>query len=123
MIQGFLKGVGVGSPLDYKTYHIIGASLFILFPVCMLRSVDSFRYATLISIGAILYTSLVLLIGLPIYLTDTETKIELIPFKFNLDFFKAFGLTFFAFYCQIGFFPAIENLVKLDDPHIKKVYF
>lgn len=120
MIQGVLIGIDVKDPAKYKSYHIMATSALIVFPVCMLRSVDSFRYATLISIGAILFTSLILIIELPFYLVS-YTKIKVCYFKFDLNFFKAFGLTFFAFYCQVGFFPAIENLVKFDSKHIRKV--
>jgi amino acid permease len=123
MIQGVLQSADFDDDerAYYKPYHIVATSAVIVFPVCLLRSVDSFRYATLLSIGAIVYTSLILIIELPFYLTDDKTIINIQYFIFDLNFFKAFGLTFFAFYCQIGFFPAIENLVKLDLKHIKKV--
>lgn len=123
MIQGVLQSANFddNERAFYKPYHIVATSLFIVFPVCLLRSVDSFRYATLLSIGAIVYTSLILIIELPFYLTSDEISFDVRYFIFDLNFFKAFGLTFFAFYCQIGFFPAIENLVKLDLKHIRKV--
>jgi amino acid permease len=121
MIQGVLTNVGIANAASYRIYHIVGVSLVILFPVCMLRGVDSLRYATMISIGAIIYVSIILLILLPFHLNDESVKVNIVYFKFDMNFFKAFGITFFAFYCQIGYFSAIENLLRLDELHIRKV--
>jgi len=122
MTQGILRDFDVHNYADYKNYHIMATAAFIVFPVCMLKNVNSLRYATLISIGAVLYTCLVLFVELYFY-WDTETaKKEIVLFRFDSNFFSAFGITFFAFYCQVGFFPALENLLKFDKIHIKKVF-
>ncbi len=121
MIQGVMKSFDVTNYESYKPYHIMAVSAVIVFPVCLLRSINSLRYATLISIGAILYTCLVLFGEMFLYWDTEKAKKELVWVKFDSDFFSAFGITFFAFYCQVSFFPAIENLLKLDQPHIKKV--
>lgn len=121
MCQGVLGDLGVSHPEDYKLYHVIAVSAIVVFPICMLRSVNSLRYGTLISIGAVLYTCLVLFVELYFYWDLEKAKREIVWFKFDANFFSAFGITFFAFYCQVGFFPALENLLKLDEPHIKKL--
>ncbi len=123
MIQGVMKDFGVMDYASYKPYHIMVVSALIIFPVCMVRSVNSFRYATLISIGAVLYTCMVLLAELFFYWDTEKARQQIVWFKFDANFFSAFGITFFAFYCQVGFFPALENLLKLDKNHIKKVSF
>ena len=123
MFQGILKDFGVEYPEQYRWMHILIASIVIIFTICLLRSVNSLRYATLISIGAVLYTCLVLFLELYFYWGKYSPEEKIVWFNFDdiKGILTSFGLTFFAFYCQVGFFPALENLFKLDPPHIKKV--
>ena len=121
MIQGVLNDFNVQDYQTYKPYHILATSVFIIFPVCLLKNVNNLRYATLVSIAAVLYTCLLLLVELFFYWDLEKAKKEIVWFKFDANFFSAFGITFFAFYCQVGFFPALENLSKLDKAHISKV--
>ena len=119
LVQGALRGFGVESRADFKTYHIIAVSL-ITFPMCLLKSVNSFRYATFITIGAIGYTAILLLIQMPYY-WKYDTHMTL--FKLDWNFFNAFGITFFAFTCQPGFYSALDKLKKRDEEHKIKVAF
>ena len=123
MCQGVLTDFGMTEKeaKTYQPYHVICMSLFIVFPVCCLKKVNSLRYGTLLSIGAVIYTCLVLFVELFFFWDFEKAKREVVWFRFDSNFFSAFGVTFFAFYCQVGFFPALENLLKLDEPHIKKM--
>lgn len=121
MFQGLLTDFKVTEPEKYKVWHVGGISLFIIFPVCLLRSVNKLRYGTLISIGAIAYSSIVLFVELFLYWDSEKISREIEYFRFDANFFSAFGITFFAFYCQVSFFPSLENVSKLDEPHIKRV--
>ena len=58
MIQGVLTSAGVQDPESWKPIHIVVTSAVFIFPVCLLHDVNSLRYLTLVSIGAILYTAL-----------------------------------------------------------------
>lgn len=121
MVQGLMKDFDVTEPEKYKVLHIFLISLVILFPLCMSKDVTTLRYGTLISIGAVAYSSILLLVEL-FYFWDTKRASKQIKyFVFNEDFFSAFGITFFAFYCQVNFFPSLENMTKRDKVHIKKV--
>jgi len=121
MCQGVLQDFGVQNSGDYKIYHVIATSAVIIFPVCMLRNVNSLRYGTLISIGAVIYTCCVLFVEIFFFWDTQKAQEKIVWFKFDANFFSAFGITFFAFYCQVGFFPALENLLKRDEPHIKRL--
>ena len=113
--------LGVESPEDYRTYHILGIAVLV-FPICLLKSVSALRYATFVSIGAIAYTAVVLVIEMP-YFWGTEEAGKLEYFKLNWDFFSAFGIVFFAFTCQPGFYASLDKLKKRDEDHKTKVAF
>jgi amino acid permease len=121
MIQGLLKDFKVEDPEQYKILHVCVVSLFILFPVCLLKDVSGLRYGTFISIGAVLYTSILLLIELFFFWDSEKAAKEIVFFLFDANFFSAFGITFFAFYCQANFFTSVKNMLKLDEEHLNKV--
>lgn len=121
MVQGVMHDLNVANPEKYKIYHIFLISGIILFPICLLRTVNSLRYGTLISIVAVVYSSLVLLVELFIFWDTKKAAKEIRWFVLDGNFFSAFGITFFAYYCQISFFPILENLLKLDEIHVAKV--
>ena len=50
-----------------SSYQAIPTAIFILFPMSMLKDMSAFRHVSLASIGALLYTGIVLLIELPAY--------------------------------------------------------
>jgi len=121
MVQGLLKDFDVSNPEEYKIWHVCGVSLFILFPICLLKDVSGLRYGTFISIGAVLYTSILLLIELFLFWDTDKAAKEISFFRFDANFFSAFGITFFAFYCQANFFSSVKNMAKLDEVHLNRV--
>jgi len=122
MIQRILKNFDVKGSEDYRSIHIIVLSVAVVFPVCLLRSVSNLRYATILSICSISYTTILLIIELPFYWINGIAKIENIEyFKFDWSFLNAFGITFFAFTSQTGFYAATERLTKRDPAHLTKV--
>jgi len=119
LIQGVLTQLDVYDPAQYRLYHIVAISAF-TFPLCLLKSVNSLRYATFVSIGAICYTAILLIIQMPYF---WEKPAKLVLFKLDWNFFNAFGITFFAFTCQAGFYGALDKLKKRDEDHKTKVAF
>lgn len=111
----------VANRADYRTYQIIAVSAVIVFPLCILKSVSSLRYASLLSIGAIAYTGIILVIELPFFMQHPELRGEMEWVKISPDFFTAFGITCFAFTCQPGFYSALDSLTKRDSAHKFKV--
>eukprot|EP00826_Nyctotherus_ovalis_P060020 TRINITY_DN8395_c0_g1_i1.p2 TRINITY_DN8395_c0_g1~~TRINITY_DN8395_c0_g1_i1.p2 ORF type:complete len:134 (+),score=30.19 TRINITY_DN8395_c0_g1_i1:662-1063(+) len=121
MFQGLLKDFGVSNYADYKIVHICGVSLLILFPICMIDKVSRLSYGMYLSVIAVLYTSVVLLVELFFFWNTDRFLKEVVYFRFDANFFSAFGITFFAFYCQVNFFSSVKNMIKLDEPHLNKV--
>jgi amino acid permease len=72
---------------------------------------------TLFSIVVILFTILLLIYELPLYMTREVPRGKLQLFNLDWNIFSAFGITFFAYNCQSGFYVAIEKLTKRDIGH------
>ena len=124
MVQRVLKNFNVENPEQYKNYHIMGLSLVVIFPACLLRSVSNLRYVTILSMLSITYTTVIIIVELPFYWINGKISMDkLVLFRLNWSFFSAFGITFFAFMSQTGFYAATEKLVKRDEPHLRKVCF
>jgi hypothetical protein len=60
---------------------------------------SAFRYASLGSIAALLYTGVVLIIELPQYYKEFKPTARVVAFDFNVDLLTGMATTFFAFQC------------------------
>jgi len=123
LIQSAMNILEVDDPSQYRTYHIIIISLLV-FPLCLPESVSAIRHATFITLGAIFYTAILLIIQMfssSVKKMYENSKLELI--KFDWGIFNAFGITFFAFTCQAGFYSAIDKLKKRDEAHKTRIAF
>jgi len=76
-------------------------AVFLLLPLSIKRDMSAFRYVSLASIGALLYTGVVLLIELPTYHNANIVKpgFEVQWAYFDFDIFTGCSMTFFAFQC------------------------
>lgn len=88
----------------FTIYQSVPTALILLLPLSLKRDMSAFRYVSLASIAALLYTGVVLIIELPKYyqhFMDPEYKKENgIKFQFgfyDLDMFTGCAMTFFAF--------------------------
>ena len=123
LIQRVMMNFNVANPHNYRVYHIICVSVLIIFPLCTLRDVSKLRYATIISMISIFYTVAVVIIEMPFYWIYGKASASNIKyFVFDWSFLSAFGITFFAYMCQTGFYAATEKIAKRDPPHLFKVF-
>ena len=120
MIQGILLNAGLKNYENYKFIHIIVVSV-IIFPLCLLKTVNFLRSVTMFSIVSLLFTLLLLIYELPLFMTRDVPRGKLELFNVDWSIFNAFGITFFAYNCQSGFYVAIERLTKRDIGHKKTV--
>lgn len=79
----------------------VGLAVLILFPLSMKRDMSDFRYVSLASIGALLYTGVVLICEIPEYYDHFKPKVALPIAYFDLNIFTGSAMTFFAYTCQI----------------------
>eukprot|EP00830_Metopus_es_P018069 TRINITY_DN6165_c0_g1_i2.p1 TRINITY_DN6165_c0_g1~~TRINITY_DN6165_c0_g1_i2.p1 ORF type:complete len:478 (+),score=37.77 TRINITY_DN6165_c0_g1_i2:58-1434(+) len=121
LIQRILKSFEVPNSEDYKVLHTVILSCVVIFPVCLLKSVNNLRYATILSLTSITYTCVVLIVELPMYWSNSKTERKITLFNLDWGFFDAFGITFFAFMSQTGFFAATEKLEKRDSSHLNAI--
>ena len=84
-----------------STYISVPITIIILFPLCIKRDMSAFRYISLASLGALLYTGIVLLAELPAYYAEFSTKSEIVPAYIDMNIFTGCSMTFFAYTCQI----------------------
>jgi amino acid permease len=82
---------------------------------------SGFRYISFASIFALLYTGIVLACEMKQQIDHYKPTAIIEPFIFNLNFFKASCLTFFAYTCQVQLLPIYSELINPNPRRIKKV--
>jgi amino acid permease len=83
----------------FSVYQAVPTAALILFPLSLKKDMSAFRYVSLASIGALLYTGVVLIIELPAYYKHFSTTADITPAYFDMNFFTGCSMTFFAFTC------------------------
>ena len=82
-----------------SAYQAIPTAIFILFPMSLLKDMSAFRHVSLASIGALMYTGVVLIIELPSYYDQFSVGALNEPAYWDLNIFKGCSMTFFAYTC------------------------
>jgi len=77
----------------------LAVATFVLIPLSYKRDMDAFKYVSLLSIGALLYTGIVLLIEIPEHYKFYHEKALISPAYFDLNMLQGCAMTFFAFQC------------------------
>jgi amino acid permease len=87
----------------------------------MKRDMSAFRYVSLMSIAALLYTAVILLIELPGFYKKNEPTAEYSPAYFDFNIFTGCSMTFFAFQCQVQLLPIYSELIEPNYRRVTKV--
>jgi len=94
------------------------ATLFAFFPLSLLRDMSAFATGGLLSLIALFYTAVVMLIETPFYYkqnidgTNPYAKdIQIFAFYFDWNFFSSAAITFFAYTCHAQLMPIYSELV------------
>jgi amino acid permease len=82
---------------------------------------SAFRYVSLLSIGCLLYTAIVLIIECPGYYKDNIAKAEYSPAYFDLNMFTGCSMTFYAFQCQVQLLPIYSELIEPNYRRVTKI--
>ena len=104
----------------FNSLKIIIPTILISFPLCKQHDMTSLRYPSLIAILAIMF-AIVLIIVHSFYAISFENHFDW--YKFDINFFSACGVTFFAYQCQPTFFPVYNDLENPTVARISKVVF
>jgi amino acid permease len=82
---------------------------------------SGFRHISVVSIFALLYTGMVLLVELPEYIDQNYKNAHIVLAWFDWNFFTGASITFFAYTCQVQLLPIYSELVNPNLKRIKKV--
>ena len=103
MFKYVIKGFGVDEKVAESTEMVVGFTLVsaicFLFPLAMKRDMSAFRYVSLASIGALLYTGIVLIVELPEYYQAFQPTADNPMIKIDFNIFTGSAMTFFAYTC------------------------
>ena len=109
----------------------------LLIPLCLKKDIGKMKIFTLLGIGSLFYTILVLIVECPFFWShylhkvyvkeDKSTHANWIDmtrsFNKNLDFFTGFATIIFAYSCHHGALPVYRSLENNnDDSTMKKVF-
>ena len=88
---------------EMSVYFIVPMVVFLLYPLCVKRDMSAFRYVSLLSLGALTYTAIVLIIELPTYYNHFKDVKDNAPVAFYIDWnlFTGMAMTFYSYTCQI----------------------
>ena len=110
---------------SYKFRLIVNVPIagLILLPLSLKRDMSSLAFAGFLSICALFYTLLVLIVETPFYYNEYIDKpgYEIRAFIFDWNILTSFSLIFFAFTCQMQVLPIYSELVRPNYRRIKKV--
>ena len=86
----------------------------ILLPLSLKRDMSSLAFAGVLSVVAMFYTMLVLVVEMPFYWKEYRHMegIEMRAFIFDANILTSFSLVFFAYTCQMSLMPVYSELVR-----------
>ena len=102
--------------------HLIIIALLIMYPLCLMKDLNSLSLFSLFSLITIGYTILVIVIEMPFYFSQYYKKRLIEYWVVNLETADAVSFTVFAFACQPSFFNIYSELRNPKGSRIRKVY-
>ncbi len=101
---------------------IIGCiSIFILFPLSLIRHFSSLRFSTMLSVTAIGILVLAILIKCPWFASDAFKREDPVLYKYDFSLFQVIGMMFFSFTCHLNLLPVYQELRNPLTRRINKV--
>lgn len=85
----------------FKVIQAVVTTLFLIFPLSLAKSMSALRYISLVSIGSILYTLIVMLAEVGPYFNHYHNQKgdEIHYAIWDWEFFNGASITFFSFTC------------------------
>lgn len=102
-------------------YQAVPTAVFILLPLSLKKDMSAFRYVSLASIGALLYTGILLLVELPSYFRHFKQTANVRPAYWDWNIFPGCAITFFAYTCQVQLLPIYGELQRPSYERLSKV--
>lgn len=107
--------------IEFRALVNTPVAALIFLPLSAQRDLSALSKAGLVSICAIAYTSIVLLVEMKYYNAEYKPIATIYPVYLDWNFFSSCALTFFAFTCQIQLLPIYSEMINPNYRRIKKV--
>jgi amino acid permease len=85
--------------IEFRSMVNIPAGYLVLFPLSTLRDLSALSFAAMLSICAVTYTTIVLLIELPYYNTLNYPKADIKVAVLDWNFLSSAAVVFFSYTC------------------------
>lgn len=84
-----------------SVYFIVPMVVFLLYPLCVKRDMSAYRYVSMLSLAALTYTAIVLIIELPDYHSHFKNLPgnQPVAFYIDLNLFTGMAMTFYSYTC------------------------
>ena len=108
---------------EFRLVVNVPCAALVLFPLSLKRDMSALAFAGVLSVGALTYTLIVMLIETPFYYKEYVHADQTIIYAFKLDWniLTSFSLVFFAYTCQMSLIPVYSELVNPNYRRISKV--
>ena len=109
--------------MQFRAFVNLPISCVILLPLSLKRDMSSLAFAGIMSVVALFYTMMVLIVEAPLYAEDyrNDPRVEVKAAVFDVNILTSCSLVFFAYTCQANLLPIYSELVRPDYRRIKKV--
>lgn len=107
----------------FNSLKIILPAIFISFPLCRQHQMTNLRYPSLFAVLAIIFAIFVVIWNSVYAITWDNLNNKISYAKFDMHFFQACGVTFFAYICQPSFCPIYSDLANPTVQRISTVVF
>ena len=97
------------------------SAILIILPLSLKTEMHAFRYVSIISIIALVYTAIVMLYEVPWYFNHYYESADISPAYFDLNMFTGCSITFFAYQCQVNLLPIYSEMVNPNFQRVTKV--
>ena len=113
-----------GNSSKMSIYQSVPTVVLFLYPLCIKRDMSAYRYVSMFSIGALVYTAIVLIIELPSYYKyfhDPKVGGGMPAYYIDFNLFTGCAMTFYSYTCQIQMLPIYSELVQPSYRRMSKV--
>ena len=108
---------------EFRLCANVPIACLILFPMAMKRDMSSLAFMGIVSVAALFYVLIVMLVELPFYykIYSEMDNIESHAFKLDMNVLTSCSIVFFAYTCQMALLPIYSELVNPNYRRITKV--
>jgi amino acid permease len=105
-------------------------SIFVLFPLCRLKTISRMRYASTFGIFSLFSLIFIVLVECPFFYMHNVVKggqkinfMDLNPgFQKDMQFLQSISTIIYAFSCHVGVFPVLNSLHNPTRKRVQKVF-